>query len=393
MTDRNYKHFYTQALAGHAGNYHFAAHSHHLWPDVSKLGHDEAWRDACLSSDKKWGKIFEEVMPETKKLIADILSLKHPERIVFAPNTHELLIRVISLFDNKEIFKVLTSNSEFHSFKRQMMRLEEDPRVQVTRQDSTDIFTKRTEWVDEFVRKIQATEYDMIFLSTVFFDSGFAFTQAEIEKIVNAKNDKTIFVLDGYHSFCALPYNLSKLEGKIFFLGGGYKYAQSGEGVCFMVTPPGKWRPSNTGWFAEFNDLHKAPGEKVGYADDANAFWGGTFDPTGIYRFRSIWSFFKYEGISIDLIHAYVSLHQNMALNNGLHTDQLMIDPINLLSWHGHFLTYGHDDEAEAILLSQKLTEKHILHDRRGKRVRLGFGLYQSNDDIQYLLQNTPFKI
>lgn len=389
MSVINYKHLYTKSLQGHEGLYHFAAHSHHLWPDISFEGHQEAWFDASLKSDKKWDKIFSEVIPDVQNLIADILSLQNPRRIVFAPNTHELLNRVLSLFPADKDLHVLTTTSEFYSFSRQISRLEENNKTKVTRASTTTIFENRKKWIAEFIEQLKSAKYDLVFLSQVFFDSGFAFTDNELEEIVNAKPDHTLFVLDGYHGFCALPYNLSKIEGKIFYMAGGYKYAQAGEGVCFMVVPPGNWRPANTGWFASFTTLHQAATEKVGYGEDADAFWGGTFDPTGLYRFRAIWTLFKKEGLTVAKIHKHVEFLQSATLRNYLpeHTTALY-DQDNLLDWHGHFLTFLAPSEEVASSLSEQLIQRKILHDRRGLRIRIGFGLYQTDEELLYLIRN-----
>ena len=48
-----------------------------------------------------------------------------------------------------------------------------------------------------------------------------------------------------------------------FYLGGGYKYAMSGEGCAFMHAPPGFGDGRRiTGWFAEFEDLSLPPGQR-----------------------------------------------------------------------------------------------------------------------------------
>ena len=39
------KDLFTRALAAAPGRLHFAAHSHHLWPDASFDGQVEAWDD------------------------------------------------------------------------------------------------------------------------------------------------------------------------------------------------------------------------------------------------------------------------------------------------------------------------------------------------------------
>ena len=48
---------------------------------------------------------------------------------------------------------------------------------------------------------------------------------------------------------------------RAFVIGGGYKYCQLGEGNCFLRVPPGcELRPVITGWFSEFGELARRSG-------------------------------------------------------------------------------------------------------------------------------------
>ena len=47
---------------------HFAAHSHHPWPDVAHQAHEQAWTDAMELADDKWEKVFDEVLPALEAL-------------------------------------------------------------------------------------------------------------------------------------------------------------------------------------------------------------------------------------------------------------------------------------------------------------------------------------
>src|SRR6478752_6470089 len=132
MTLSNPKQYYSRFLKGHEGKLHFAAHSHHFWPDVTREAQLAYWDDCAQLSDEKWGKIFGEIIPKTQKHIASILGLKHPEQIVLAPNTHELSSRLLSLFLGKSELNILTTTSEFHSWRRQFLRLMELPQVKIT---------------------------------------------------------------------------------------------------------------------------------------------------------------------------------------------------------------------------------------------------------------------
>src|SRR5205085_78711 len=121
-------------------------------------------------------------------------------------------------------------------------------------------------------------------------------------------------VVDGYHNFMALPIDFGALANRAFFIAGGYKYAMSGEGVCFMHVPPGYGpRPVNTGWFAGFSALSSAQ-QGVGYASDAGRFRGSTFDAAGLYRFNAVQNWLRDENISVAIIHEHVRSMQKAFL-------------------------------------------------------------------------------
>jgi selenocysteine lyase/cysteine desulfurase len=390
MTLSNPKQYYTRFLKGHEGKLHFAAHSHHFWPDVSRDGHMAYWDDCALASDEKWNKIFSETIPKTQKHIAQMLNLKHHEQIALAPNTHELSTRLLSLFLGKPELKILTTTNEFNSWRRQFLRLSELEQVKIHQVDSNDFLNQRETVISNLKIEL-AKSYDLLFLSQVFFDSGLALTDSEIKTLVEATPKSTLFVLDGYHGFGALPTDLSPMEGRLFYLGGGYKYGQAGEGVGFMVIPKGDWRPANTGWFAEYAQLDKASGKLVGYAPDAMAFMGATQDPSGFYRFNAVWDQFEADNIDIKQIHQYVLGLQKQFISDfplsflKIWSLKALFD--QKLDWHGHFLTFEASTLEEAVKCQEELSINNILIDRRGTRLRFGFGLYQSESDVKDLTE------
>lgn len=390
MTISNPKKYYSRFLQGHEGKLHFAAHSHHFWPDISREGHMEYWDDCAKFSDEKWNKVFGEVIPQTQKHIANILHLKHPEQIVLAPNTHELSTRLLSLFLGKKDLKILTSTNEFHSWRRQFLRLSEVPEIEIKTVSAENFLENRRELIDGIKNELQKN-YDLCFLSQVFFDSGLALTDDEILELSNATPKETILVIDGYHGFGAIPTDLSKLEGKIFYLAGGYKYAQAGEGAGFMVVPKGNWRPANTGWFAEYGNLSKPIGAQVGYTQDGMAFMGATQDPSGAYRFNAVWNEFTKDGLTVPAMHEYIKNLQTLFLKNlptgfpEIHNLRPLFE--SPLHWHGHFLTFESQTQEMGEAFQEKLKKAGILIDRRGRRLRFGFGLYHNEGDIISLCQ------
>ena len=59
----SFKRLFSRSLGADPDRLHFAAHSHHLWPDASFDGQIEAWNDAARLADRKWDKVMDEVWP------------------------------------------------------------------------------------------------------------------------------------------------------------------------------------------------------------------------------------------------------------------------------------------------------------------------------------------
>ena len=395
MKERNFKQLYSRFLAANPFELHFAAHSHHFWPDISREAQLQAWDDAARFNDNKWEHIFSDIVPRMQKTIAQILGLSHPAQIALAPNTHDLLLRIFSACEANGPLKILTTDSEFHSFGRQLKRWEEEKTIVATRLKGDELLTNRQQWLQHAQSEIANGDYHVVFISQVFFNSGLALTESELEFIFAQAPKKTILVVDGYHGFAAIPTNLAKLEGRIFYLGGGYKYAQAGEGVGFLVVPQGDWRPVITGWFAEFAQLSQSHPGAVPYSKDGMAFWGATLDPSGWYRFLAVWDQWERLGETVSTMHTYV---QSLQLNflqlldsegHQLQSLKALLDP-QLLA-HGHFLTWEAPSEASASKVRATLVKKGIYIDQRGPRLRFGFGVYHDLEDVKLLHKKISF--
>lgn len=371
-----YKELYQDFLSATPDLIHMAAHSHHYWPDVAKDGVLASYEDSRRLSDLKWEKILGEVVPTSQKLIADILNLSHPEQIAFASNTHELLARLLSCFDPSKKVRILTTDCEFHSASRQFKRMEELENVEIKY-----VKAQEPDFKANFLKEIKAGAYDFIFLSHVFFNTGIALSLSDIEEFAQAKKKETLFCLDGYHSFCALPMDLSRLEDDIFFLAGSYKYAQAGEGMCFMTIPKGcELRPINTGWFASFESLESKDSDKVEYANDGWRFAGSTRDFTAHYRFNFVWTHFQDIGLSVSKIHKYIQSLQTEFLCGSPLTEHFSNTD---LETQGHFLVLKTPSSEASETLHRELKKNSILTDYRGTSLRFGFGLYLSMQDVK----------
>lgn len=247
----SYGHLFTQALS--APRLHFAAHSHHLWPDAALEGHAQAARDAALLADGKWERILGEVLPRAQREVAAELGLPDPGTVAFSPNTHDLIVRLFSAKERAGSIRVLTSDGEFHSFRRQVDRWVEAGTIErhVVTCEPYETFSER------FLDAMDEVRPDIAFVSHVMFNSGLRFDGISA-LAAYARPDGPWVVVDGYHAFMAIPVDLSAFADRIFYLAGGYKYAMAGEGACFLHCPPGfAPRPVVTGWYAAFGHLER----------------------------------------------------------------------------------------------------------------------------------------
>ncbi len=379
---KSYKHLFSRALAAAPGRRHFAAHSHHLWPDASYEGHLQAWDDAALLADRKWEKIFGEVIPKAQAHIAAELKSPDATSIAFAPNTHELLVRLFSARAGDGALDVLSSDGEFHSFRRQSGRWAEDGRVRLRTVpcEPYETFTER------YLAALNEKIPDIAFLSHVMFKSGLRFDG--IEAVArHARPDGMWAVLDLYHSFMALPCDFSAVAERVFLLGGGYKYAMAGEGAGFLHAPPGfAPRPQNTGWFADFGAIEARQGD-IAYGRGGGRFLGATFDATGIYRFNAVRAMLAREGLDTAAICARVeALRAQLAAaiaagEAGALAEAELLSP-NATPPHARFLSLRHPN---ATAWKAKLFAHNIVTDARDDVLRIGLGLYHDAEDVRAL--------
>lgn len=371
---QSYKQLFSRFLQSKPGRLHMAAHSHHAWPDCSLAAHEKAWLDASRHIDQKWGVVFEEVVPEAQGHIARQLSLPDPQTICLAPNTHEFVLRLHSCLPAKA--KILTTDAEFHSFARQHQRWQEAGRaeVEIVAAEPFQTFGQR------FVQAVVAGQHDLVYISQVFFNSGF-FVDCIAEVADALAGRETELVIDGYHGFMAVPLSLEAIADRAFFIAGGYKYAMAGEGACFMHCPPERLqRPVNTGWFAGFGNL-EGEASGVPYADGGMRFAGATFDPSGLYRFNAVQGMLLEHGLDVATIHQHVQELQGLFLEErrtrGLDLGELV--PGDDVTERGHFLTFRSEN---AGTLYEKLADRGVVVDVRADRLRFGFGIYHDPTDV-----------
>src|SRR5512138_1685659 len=192
-------------------------HSHQAWPDVSFDGQLEAWADAAEGVDEKWdraGAKAERVRRGFARLLGG-----DAEEIALGQNTHELVIRFLSALPLEKRPRLVTTDGEFHTIRRQLDRLAEDGRLEVVKAAAYPAATLAARLIDAIDERTAA-----VLVSSVFFET--AHIVPGLDRVLGACRARGAELLvDAYHQLNVLPCSLAAdgLE-EAFVVGGGYKY-------------------------------------------------------------------------------------------------------------------------------------------------------------------------
>lgn len=343
-------------------------HSHQAWPDAARDGQLEAWDDAAKLADDKWGAAFD-AADAVRAYVGRLLDCA-PSQVALAASTHELVCRMLSACDLKQRPHLVTTTGEFHSITRQLRRLAGE--LDVTWVDARPVATLAERLTAAVTERTGA-----VLTSTVLFETSERVPHLP-GLVAAARKLGAEVLLDAYHAFGALPFTLAELGAHdAFVVGGGYKYAQWGEGNCFMRVPPRPFMPKLTGWFAGFGDLAHGRPDSVSWGKTpAERFAGSTYDPTSHYRARAVIRFFTQQGLTIAKLRE-LSLKQTQRLIEGL--EGLDVVTPREPAERGGFVSIRVPDAAA---LAKRLHAQGIVVDHRGDLLRLGPAPYVLDDEL-----------
>jgi kynureninase len=365
-------------------------HSHQAWPDVARAAVVQAFDDAAEHVDAKWEHAFaraEAVRAGFRRLLDDPTG-----EIALCGSTHDALWRFLSALPWRQRRRLVTTDGEFHTVRRQLDRLGEEG-VEIERVRFAPAETLTSRLIEALHRGRDLTA--AVLLSTVSFERSVIVPHLAALPGACLGAGAQLF-LDVYHQLNVAPFSVAR-EGldRAFVTGGGYKYCQLGEGACFLRFPRDcDLRPIVTGWLAEPAIMGGAlPGPGVAYGPGPARFAGATYDPVSHYRAAAVFDFFADEGLDVAFLRA-VSQHQIGRLCQRF--DALGLDPAIIGRDHdlpvpgrAGFVAF---DAARAVEIVAGLRARGVAADARGSILRLGPAPYLSDrqlDDAGALLGET----
>ena len=354
-------------------------HSHQAWPDVARDALAQSFDDAARFVDDKWEAA---IFPRARAVgegVLERLGFARGDAIAFGKSTHELVYRLLSCLPLQERPRIVTTQSEFHSLRRQLTRLaEEGAQVEwvASRPREQRVDTQRA-------ANVPGTA--MVALSAVLFEDSYVVPRLG-EILAQAVAVGAVVLVDAYHAFNVVPLAWGPAREHLYVTAGGYKYAGFGDGICWLRIPAGSTlRPVYTGWFADFGALSGAQDGRVAYGPGGARFAGATFDASPIYRAEAVLGHWERFGLGPAALRA-VSTRQTRRIIEGLDA-----------SGHGGAVVSSRDDArrggfvavragqagghpADAIVA--RLRAEGVFIDARNETLRLGPAPYLTDDEI-----------
>ena len=205
-------------------------HSHQAWPDAGYIAQQKAWLDAAEYVDEKWDLAFEKA-ETVKEFFARLMSDACADNYTLGASTHELLVRFLSALDLKNRPRIVTTDGEFHSMRRQLHRLAEEG-IEIVRVPVTPVATLTQRMAAEL-----STTTAAVMMSAVMFKD--AMIVPELKAIAAATSQEVPLLVDAYHALNVVPFDLESngLEDA-FILGEVTSTASSGKVTVSSAFPP-----------------------------------------------------------------------------------------------------------------------------------------------------------
>ncbi len=346
-------------------------HSHQAWPDVAKPAMNAAFDDAAAHCDDKWSRAME-AADAVRAAVARRIGVGRDE-IALAPSTHELVARFLSALDLRKRPRLVSTTGEFHTIDRQLRRLR-DEGIEIELVPVAPVVTLS----ERIAAAIDARTAGVLVSSVLFETSTIVPGLAAVAEKAAKHGAEVLF--DAYHAFNVVPFSIAELGANAFVTAGGYKYAQWGEGCCFLRVPATTTlSPVYSGWFADWASLGEPrdSSKAVGYGPrPCDRFAGSTYDPVSHYRARAVDAFFGERGMTVEALRA-INLRQTRRILDGL--DGCEIATPREDAERGGFVSVRTERASDVV---KKLRERDVLVDSRGDLVRFGPAPYLTDDEI-----------
>lgn len=379
-----------------------------------------------------WDVMFQQLMPEACQHIKRLMSVKDDVAIEFGHNSHEFMSRIISIAYERLLrsttgsvqpLTIVTTDTEFYSMTRQLNRFQElaSDRINIVIVPVTPLDTFTERFLTQ-CREMAPGSVDLVYVSHItflqqtLFDDIIGFVDtvkgALQFTIPSERAQETIIVIDGYHSFGAIPSRFQDRDLNCIFLASALKHIGAGPNLAIALLPPkySNLRPLLTGWLADVSVLGSTNagirmGSSVGYTPGLTLMGSTPSFLSSLVLFNETMRLWQSHDVTVDFVHQHVMQLQRMFLR-GLATQKVAHPFINMttlmrqesatyddsedlqgsLACLSHTLVFQQSCVEHAAQAVTELATQNIAIDSRKVYVRVGFGLAHNPEDIDKLL-------
>jgi selenocysteine lyase/cysteine desulfurase len=205
-------------------------HSHQAWPDAARDALLRSFDDAARLVDDKWDEAIFPMLGGVGARILERMGFDAGDALAFGKSTHELVFRLLTCFPVAARPRIVTTTGEFHSLHRQLARLAEEG-AEVAWVPAEP----REGLADRLLQAITPGTAVVAFSAVLFEDAHVVPRLGEIA--ARAVEVGAVPLVDAYHAFNAVPLAWGPAKEQLFVTAGGYKYAEFGEGICWLRVP------------------------------------------------------------------------------------------------------------------------------------------------------------
>ncbi len=351
-------------------------HVQQALPDIARDAYSEHWQYVSKYGHECFDLQFDQSLRIRDAFAHLIHSKSH--QIALASSIHELFIRFLSCLDITRRRRIITTSDEHPSILRQLVALKKQG-VELVVLDSQPAATVTERLADALTDDTAA-----VCVSTVNHVTGQRIDDLDVLIERCHQREIELFV-DAYLSVNVLDFNIQDNGLKqAFVAGGGAKYCQMGDGVCFMHVPPHRnLSPTVTGWYGVFDLALDSPAkEPLIYADIvASRFDGSTKDTLPHFRAEKVFEFFKSQGLNQALLQA-INQHQISVLLKTFHDQDFDPDMISTFTEENNVGSFVAFRTSHSQRLQAQLRDIGVICDNRGDFIRFGPAPYLSDEQL-----------
>lgn len=388
---------------GENTEFHFETHGYGLMLQTAQKSTQATYQRLQQYQNDYWAYYFSTVIPLFQQVLFHALEIpeKNGYAVTIDGNVTALLERLLSALPDNDKNVILCTDKEFLTVQRALAGYQKTHPVQIIQiplhLDEENFSTPFIEAIKQYRPQLK-----LVIFPPVASNWQMAWREDELNAVLASTKNIPV-ILDATQCCFNIPLSWGKLLKKrkdIFVLGSLIKHARCGAGGGFLIHPEQNSiisHPTQSGWCSYLSGLPmgqtmNAQGELL--YDERYQWFGGTpQNPFCIELFINTWGAILETGQTIQSMHQYIISLQQVFLAclaeklSAKTFSQLMIDSkrrqLSTNTISNTLVLQLLPNTAEKFVIAMRKAHFHV--DRREDRLRIGFGIEHSVQEVKAL--------